>query len=203
MATSSIDHLPTAHYRPSDDDRCRSAVLRATLAELDDRGYAAASLRTIAARADVPLETVFTRWRSKQHLVHDAITKLAGDQPTPETGDVRTDLLQVIEALVALLSHPGTLEVLRTMLVTAGDDPAAGVALRIGVLGERRAAVRRIVERGQRRQQLPSSVHPGLVADAVIGALVYRVFVSAEPVDRPTAARIVDVVVATHPPPDH
>lgn len=198
MSTSSIDHLPTARYRPSHDDRCWSAVLRATLAELDDRGYAAASPRTIAARADVPLETVFTRWRSKQHLVHDAIIMLAGDQPAPETGEVRTDLLQVVEALVALLSHPGTVEVLRTMLVTAGDDPAAGVALRIGLLGERRAVVRRIIERGQRRQQFPSAVHPGIVADAVIGAVVYRVFVSAEPVDRRTAAGIVDVVVATH-----
>lgn len=198
MTTSSIDHLPTARYGPSDDDRCWPAVLRATLAELDARGYAAASVRTIAARADIPLETVFTRWRSKQHLVHDAITLLARDQPTPETGDVRTDLLLVVEALGELLSHPGTGEVLRTMLVAAGDDPAAGVALRIGLLGERRAVVRRIVERGQRRQQFPTTVHPGLVADAVIGALVYRRFVSAEPIDRQTATRIVDVVVATH-----
>lgn len=198
MTTSSIDHLPTARYGPSDDDRCWPTVLRATLAELDARGYAAASVRTIAARADIPLETVFTRWRSKQRLVHDAITLLARDQPTPETGDVRTDLLLVVEALGELLSHPGTGEVLRTMLVAAGDDPAAGVALRIGLLGERRAVVRRIVERGQRRQQFPTTVHPGLVADAVIGALVYRRFVSAEPIDRQTATRIVDVVVATH-----
>jgi AcrR family transcriptional regulator len=196
MTTSSIDHLPTAHYRSSDDDRSWAAVLQATLAELDDRGYAAASLRTIAARADVPLETVFARWRSKQHVVHDAITMLARDQPTPETGDVRTDMLHVIEALAALLSHPGTIEVLRTMLATAGGDRAAGVALRIGLLGERRAVLRRIVERGQRRQQFPSGVHPGLVADAVVGALIYRLFVSAEPVTRQTAAGIVDVVVA-------
>lgn len=198
MTTSSIAHLPTAHYRSSDDDRSWSAVLQATLGELDDRGYAAASLRTIAARADVPLETVFSRWRSKQHLVHDAITMLASDQPTPETGDVRTDLLHVIEALAELLSHPGTMEVLRTMLGTAGGDHAAGVALRIGLLGERRAVVRRIVERGQRRQQFPSGVHPGLVADAIVGALVYRLFVSAEPVTRQTAAGIVEVVVAAH-----
>ncbi|HSJ43218.1 MAG TPA: TetR/AcrR family transcriptional regulator [Euzebyales bacterium] len=198
MTTSSIDHLPTARYRSSDDDRCWPAVLRATLAELDDRGYAAASLRTIADRADIPLETMFTRWRSKQHLVHDAITLLAGDQPTPETGDVRTDLLHVVEALGELLSHPGTAEVLRTMLVTAGDDPAAGIALRIGLLGERRAVVRRIVERGQRRQQFPAAVHPGLVADAIVGALVYRRFVSAEPVDRQTGTQIVDVVLGAH-----
>jgi hypothetical protein len=38
MTTSSIDHLPTAHNRWSDDDRAWAAVLQATRAELDDRG---------------------------------------------------------------------------------------------------------------------------------------------------------------------
>ena len=55
--------------------------------------------------------------------------------------------------------------------------------------------IRRIVERGQRRQQLPSSLHPGLVADAVVGALVYRLLVSGDGVTRQTAARVVDLVV--------
>lgn len=195
MTTSSIDPLPTAHYRSSDDERSWSAVLQATLAELDDRGYAAASLRTIAARADVPLETVFTRWRSKQHVVHDAISMLAGDQPTPETGDVRTDLLHVVDALAELLSHPGTAEVLRAMLAASGGDRGAGVALPVWLLGERRATVRRIVERGQRRQQFPSDLHAGLVADAVIGALLYRAFVTGEPVNRRTVAQLVEVVM--------
>jgi AcrR family transcriptional regulator len=195
MTTSFIEHLPTAHYRSSHDEQSTAAVLSATLAELDDRGYASASLRTIAARAEVPLETVFSQWRSKQHLVYDAIQHLAASQPSPETGDVRADLLQVVEALVELLTHPGTAQVLRSMLASADSDGAAGVALRIGVLGERRAVVRRIVERGQRRQQYPSSVHPGLVADALIGGVVYRLLVSNEPVNTRTAAGLVDAIV--------
>jgi AcrR family transcriptional regulator len=195
MTTSFIEHLPTARYRSSHDERSTAAVLRATLAELVDRGYASASLRTIAARAEVPLETVFSRWRSKQHLVYDAIQHLAAAQPKPETGDVRTDLLQVAEALVELLTHPGAAQVLRSMLASVDNDGAAGVALRIGVLGERRAVVRRIVERGQRRQQFPSSVHSGLVADALIGGIVLRLLVSNESVDARTAAGLVDAIV--------
>lgn len=197
MTTSSVAPLPTAHYRSSQDERTIGTVLQATLAELEHRGYAAASLRTIAARAGVPLEMVFARWRSKQHLVHDAVEHLARAQPRPDTGHLHTDIDIVIGALVDLLAHPGTLDVLRPMLASAGAGDAAGVALRIGVLGERRAAVKRIVERGQRRQQVPASVHPGVVADAVIGAILYRLLISGEPLTRRTTGQLVDVVLAT------
>lgn len=191
MSTSSTAHLPTASYRPSHDGRATVTVLRATLDELADRGYASASLRTIAARADVPLETVFTRWRSKQQLVAEAIGHLARRSPTPETGDVRTDLRQVVEALVELLTHPGAASVLRSSLA-----PAVGDDVRVDLLGERRAAIRRILERGQRRQQLPDAVHPGVAADAVVGALVYRLLLSGDVIDRHTARHLVDAVVA-------
>lgn len=196
MTTSSIEHLPTARYRPSRDERMTTAVLRTTLAELEDRGYAAASLRTIAEHADVPLEAVFAQWRSKQHLVRDAVQHLAAAQPTPDTGDLRKDVEILISALVELLAHPGTVEVLRTMLASTDAGAGARVDRRIGILAERRAAVRRIVERGQRRQQVPASIHPGVVGDAVIGAVLYRLFVSGEPVNRRTAGHLVDVVLA-------
>jgi AcrR family transcriptional regulator len=192
MTTSSIEHLPTARYRPSHDGQ--STVLDATLAELADRGYAAASLRTIAERADVPLETVFDRWRSKQHLVQDAIRHLARRQPAPETGDLRSDLIQVTEALSGLLTHPGVVDVLRSLLTP--PEPGVGTAPRIDLVGERRAVIRRIVERGQRRQQCPADVHPGLVADAIVGGLIYRLLISGDAVSRRTVVGLVDLVLA-------
>ncbi len=199
MTTSSITHTPTARYDPSHDGWNAAAVLDATLAELDDRGYAAASLRTIATRANVPLETVFDSWGSKQHLVLAAVAHLARKQPTPETGDLRTDLVQVTEALGDLLMHPGAAEVLRSLLSPTGCQDGVGSFPSGGPLGERRAVIRRIVERGQRRQQLSSSVHAGLVADALVGALVFRHLVSGDAVTRQTAGRLVDLVVDANP----
>ena len=202
MTTSSVEHLPTARHRPSHDERTTAAVLRTTLAELEDRGYAAASLPTIAQRADVPLEVVFERWRSKRQLVHDAVHHLAATQPTPDTGDLHKDVEILVCALVDLLAHPGTIEILRTTLASPRTGPASDAAVRVGILAERRAAVRRIIERGQRRQQVPASIHPGVVGDAVIGTVLFRLFVSGEPVDRRTAAHLVDIVLAATRPTD-
>jgi AcrR family transcriptional regulator len=196
MTTSSVEHPPIAHYRPSHDERTTTVVLRAALAELEDRGYDAASLRTIAQRADVPLERVFERWRSKQRLVHDAVHHLAAAQPTPDTGDLRTDVEVLIGALVDLLAHPGTVEVLRSSLISADAAAMSDAGVHTGILAERRAAVRRIVERGQRRQQVPASIHPGVVGDAVVGTVLYRLVVSGEPLTRRTTGHLVDVVLA-------
>lgn len=186
-------------YRAPAGGPADAVVLDAALAELKDRGYADASVRTIAARADTSPEALFTRWRSKQHLLTHAVGRLAAEQPAPETGDLRTDLLQVAEALAAMLDHPGTAEVLRSLLASDHDCGSEPLPLRVGPLGRRRAVVRRIVERGQRRQQLSSSLHPGVVADALIGALVVRVL-AGERMTGDVARCIVDVVIATHVP---
>lgn len=170
-------------------------MLDATLAELADRGYAAASLRTIALRAEVSLETVFDRWHSKQHLVRDAISHLARRQPAPETGDLRNDLIQVTEALGRLLIHPGAADVVRSLLAPPHHE--GGADTRTNLLAERRATILRIVERGQRRQQCAAHVHPGLVADAIVGGLVYRLVLSGDALTRRTAAGLVDLVLAT------
>lgn len=199
MTTPPTEHRPTARFRAPTDGPVDAAVLDAALAELRDRGYADASVRTIAARAATTPEALFQRWRSKQRLLTDAITRLAAEQPTPETGDLRTDLLQVAEAFAALLDHPGTAEVLRSLLTADRVDGAGALPLRAGPLGRRRAVVRRIVERGQRRQQLSPSLHPGIVADALIGALVVRVL-TGERVTGDVARHIVDVVMASQVP---
>jgi AcrR family transcriptional regulator len=196
--TTPTTHLPTARYRMPAAGPADAAILDAALAELRDRGYAGASVRTIAARAGTSTEQLFLRWRSKQRLLTDAIARLAAEQPAPETGDLRTDLLQVAEAFAAVMGHPGAPEVLRSLLSSDHADPGVRPH-RGGPLGQRRAVVRRIVERGQRRQQLPATLHPGIVADALIGALVVRVL-TGEAVTSDSARHIVDVVMTTQMP---
>jgi AcrR family transcriptional regulator len=202
MTTPPTDHLRRARYRAPADGSADAVVLDAALAELRDRGYAEASVRTIAARAHSTPEALFTRWRSKQRLLTDAVTRLAAEQPAPETGDLRTDLLQVAEAFAELLAHPGTAEVLRSLLLSDHGGGSASLPLRLGPLGQRRGVIRRIVERGQRRQQLSSSLHPGVIADALIGALVVRVL-AGEQVSGDVVRRIVDVVLGTPVPSGH
>lgn len=170
-------------------------MLAATLDELDEHGYDALTLTTVAARAGVDLQTVFTRWRSKQHLVLAAINRLAARQTVVETGAVRDDLAGHAAALVAVLGHPGAAEVLTSLIVTAQRHDAAAVTLRVGPIAERRAQLRRVVERARRQGAVPPEVDARVVADAVVGMLCYRLLIARESVGDDAADQIVALVL--------
>jgi AcrR family transcriptional regulator len=198
MHELSCEHLPTTASRHTGHARDDAAVLDATLAELAERGYEATSLSSVAQRAQIGRETIFGAWHSKQHLVHAAINRLASRQPTPDTGALRADLLQTVEALVEVLNHPGTAEMLRSLIAVACDQTAAAVTLRVGLLAERRAVVRRLIERGQRREMFPVDVHPAVAADAIIGPLCLRRLITGEPLTADVGVQTVDLVLGTY-----
>src|SRR4051812_40420778 len=54
---------------PDVDDRIREA----TLAVLLESGYAAVTMEAVARRAGVAHTTVYRRWPSKAHLLHDVL----------------------------------------------------------------------------------------------------------------------------------
>ena len=63
---------------PGRGPKVRSAVLAATLSELTETGYAAMTIENVAQRAGVHKTTVYRRWQSRERLVADAVTELAG-----------------------------------------------------------------------------------------------------------------------------
>lgn len=203
MPDPSSTPVPTSGYRRPRDGAVETAVFAATLAELTDRGYDALTLSTVATRAGVSRETVFTRWRSKQHLVLAAVNDLATRQPVPDTGVFRDDLVAHADALTAVLAHPGAAEVLTSLIVAAQTHEAAAVTLRVGPIAARRLLLRRTVEQAQQRGALSSDVDARTVADAVVGVLCYRLLIAREPLGTDVAQQVVELVagpqITAHP----
>lgn len=215
--------MPDPHRAPAPTARSRRrtggdpvdvAVCAATREELRTSGYDALTLSSVARRARLPRETVFGRWRSKQHLVMAAIADLAERQPAPATGRLHDDLTTQVRSLVDLLDHPGAREVLTALVVAAQDSGAAAVTLQVGFVAERRLQLRRSIEREQRTGRYPASLDPRAVADAIIGALCYRALIAREPLDDAFARQVValalgvadvddgpDIPAAGHPSP--
>src|ERR1700749_5050924 len=62
----------------------RRRLLRAAEEEFTERGYAAATVARIAARAGVTVQTLYLAWGSKRALLRAYIEPaLAGDEDTP------------------------------------------------------------------------------------------------------------------------
>lgn len=77
------DTAPSRHRRQGSrrDPAIDTAVLAAARALLTERGYAATTIDLIASTAGVSRPTVYRRWRSKAHLVHEALFPDLGPQP--------------------------------------------------------------------------------------------------------------------------
>jgi AcrR family transcriptional regulator len=145
------------------------AILRAAIDELVEAGYAGLTMERVARRAGTNKNAIYRRWPSRPALGVAAYRELAaGEQPLPDTGTLRGDVLELLRRASRRWSSPvGT--VLRSLLAGVADDPEllaliqerasdAGSALWLTVLG-------RAVARGEAR---PEALHPRVATVAVV-----------------------------------
>src|SRR5260221_10727285 len=80
--------------------RVVNEVLAATLEVFAEHGYAGMSVEAVAARAGVNKTTIYRRWPAKVDLLGAALVSLRDEDPEPpDTGSLRSDLLEVLRRL--------------------------------------------------------------------------------------------------------
>ncbi|WP_405879381.1 TetR/AcrR family transcriptional regulator [Streptomyces sp. NBC_01136] len=96
-------------------EKSRRAIFDAALALVGEVGYPKTTIEGIAARAGVGKQTIYRWWSSKAAVLLDAFMDLgeqaarqAGRAPyeIPDTGDLATDLKQVLRVTVDELLNP-------------------------------------------------------------------------------------------------
>jgi AcrR family transcriptional regulator len=171
--------------------------LSAALEELARVGYAPLRLEDVADRAKVAKTTVYRRFPTKAELVHAAI-RAAGDYdaPLPDTGDVRRDILELLDRSIRLFDTPQGRAIAR-MLTTEG--PAAEAkeieALLRRIKSETRARRAEVIRRAQARGELPDDADATLIMDAVFTSVMSPLVRFGERTSRSTCKRLIDLVV--------
>jgi AcrR family transcriptional regulator len=164
-------------------------VLAATLGELTETGYAALTVENVARRAGVHKTTVYRRWLSRESLVADAVTQLAGTRvPFPDSGDIRADIRALARSLVRFLASPAGRAVIAVMLSDAGRIPEVADTQR-RYFEDRYRQAEPVIARAIERGQLPPGTDPAEVLRSVIAPIYLRVLVTAEPIS-PTIADV-------------
>src|SRR3954447_1593913 len=80
--------------RPRIEGVREQEILDAALEVLADVGYDRLTIDAVAHRAKASKATLYRRWNSKATLVVEALARVKGPPVTPDTGDLRTDLLE-------------------------------------------------------------------------------------------------------------
>ncbi|HNE36808.1 MAG TPA: TetR/AcrR family transcriptional regulator, partial [Microthrixaceae bacterium] len=172
------------------------AILDAAVELLSDGGIEAMTMESVATRAGVSRASVYRRYANRVDLMEAAFHAAAEQKPEPpDTGDVRRDLVQLLTRLSTLLMESDTGAVLPAMLAAARENAEVREALE-RFTSERRSPTITVLRRGVDRGEIRADVDPELMADALVGAVIYGLLMRNAGLGPRRVVDLVDLVLA-------
>jgi AcrR family transcriptional regulator len=157
--------------------RVRSSVLQSAFRVLMDKGLDAFTIAEVAARARVHETSIYRRWGTKNALVREACLHHAEVAlPIPDTGSLRSDLVVLLDRLVAAIASPQGQVVLALSL---SQHPHV-VAARRAFWQRRFDLIRPVFDRAVSRGEFPRHADPIEFLQALIAPLYLRVLVTGD-----------------------
>lgn len=173
------------------NDAAQRAILDAAADLLSADDTALISVAAIAERAGVGKQTIYRWWPSKSAVLLDAMIQRAREvAPTPDSGDLRTDLRSFLRSTFAAVEHNRRL--LLGVLREALSDAATMEQLAT-FAAARRGELAAILDRARSRGQIEQSV---TIVDQAFGLLWYRMIFVHEPLDRQAADDLATALAA-------
>jgi AcrR family transcriptional regulator len=161
--------------------RIRSQVLEAGFAVLVEKGFEAFTIAEVADRAGVHQTSIYRRWKARGALAMDCCLHYAkATIPTPDTGSLRSDLVTLLDSVVAVYCSPQGQALLR-MLTLQHAEPFA----RYEFMQRRFDLARAIFDRATLRGEFPSDGDGMIILEALLAPLVMRVLLNRPPGDWP------------------
>lgn len=172
--------------------RTRARVHDAVLDLVGDRGVARLTMEGVAARAGVGKQTLYRSWPSTAAILFDALLARSentdGAVAVPDSGELRADLLLLMEETVHELTSPATEPLLRAVTAAIQTDLELAREYRERLLEPQMAAI-------ARRFEQAGTVHPAAAAELLVGPVLHRWLLRSGALDRDWQEQHVDQVV--------
>lgn len=189
-----MDEKTKAAGRPRSADK-QDAILRAALALLADRGYTRMTLDQVAAAAGVSKSTIFLRWKTKADLVTAALASLRITACAATTGDVRADLIAILEDFAATVQRVRGMALIGTCLAEERHTPELLALLRERTVLPRRELLRTALEQARERGEIAADADLDAAVSALLGPF-YADYMAASSARPRWAETAVDLVLA-------
>ncbi len=173
------------------DTRLDAAIVAATVALLEERGYSDVSLAAIAERAGTTTAAIYRRWGSKSELVARAVFRTDGDDVVADTGDLAADLATMVRWAVDKICRPAALAAIAGLISESrGDrrDRAADAATASQLVAER-------LERAKAGGELRADVDTSVLTALIDGPVLHAAFGGMRGIDDAWIAQLVRVVL--------
>jgi AcrR family transcriptional regulator len=170
-------------------------VLQSAFQLLTEKGVDALTIAEVAARARVHETSIYRRWGTKHALARDACVHYGEVALTiPDTGSLRSDLVALLERLVAILRSPQG----RTVLALSLSQHPHVVAARQGFWQRRFDSIRTVFDKAMSRGEFPRHADPMAVLETLIAPLYFRVLITGEPLENWPTTEMIDRVLTAY-----
>ncbi len=194
--TSDLEARECAQSRPRIEGDREQEILDATLDALVEVGYDRLTMDAVATRARASKATLYRRWSTKTALVIDALLS-DKDLPrpvVPDTGSLRGDLLETFCGMGGLTDHR-QLAIFASVLTAVTRDEEFAAAFRRDFVAPKVAVAGAVFTRARDRGEIDTSVDLDLLAPALPGIVLHRLFVLGERPGPDLVARVIDQII--------
>ena len=159
--------------RPLSAD-ARNKMLCAAQAIVRERGVDAFTVDAVAAASGVAKTTIYRHFDSSNELLLTALSETVGEVPDIDTGDARSDLIELMHQYVAMATQPGIHQLFIAVMQRAANDVDFG-RLQQGLIAERKLPLRLAIQRGMATAVIDPTIDIDLIAALLEGPLIARV----------------------------
>ena len=184
----------SATARPRVEGDREREILDATLTVLAETGYDKLTMDAVATEAKASKATLYRRWSSKPELVVEAICSHKAHPPVPDTGSLRGDLVAA-HCGMGGLQDPRALAVQAAVVTAMGRDPEFAATYRREFIAPKQEASRTIFERAVARGEIREDVDLDLLAPALAGIVLHRIFLLGEAASPELVAKVIDQII--------
>ncbi len=154
------------------------AILAATIQLLSEKPLRDISIEEIARKAGVGKATIYKWWPSKAYVALDAFVRKTNRMaPTPDTGSLRSDILEQLRSLTVFYMSPAG-HILGQFIAESQIDREFASLFRERFIEPMHEAVGIIFDRGVERGEIGQNLNRELVLDLIYGLAIYRMIVS-------------------------
>ena len=184
--------VPRRPGRPS-DPRIDEQLLRATQDLLIEQGYERLTMDAVAQRCGASKATIYRRWPSKATLVVAAAAASLQAPEPPDTGDLRTDLLDCGRAYLRREGRDAQL--LAGVMSASRYDPDLRDAARQGLGAPYEGLFQQVLARALQQGAVPAEADVATLAQVFPAIAYQQVAAQGRPITEQDVVRVVDGVL--------
>jgi AcrR family transcriptional regulator len=177
-----------------------AAIMDAVYAVLQEKSVRDLTIEEVARRARVGKPTIYRWWPTKATLVLAMLRERMAVHPeTPAGMTAEEALRRRVRRVIEAFNGPfGTM--VAGLIAEGQSEPAILQEFEERLVSPRRAATVADLERGKAAGELQADTDPGLLSDAIFGAIYYRLLLRTGPLTRRFGEELVEQVLRGHRP---